>query len=100
MISGLPDNLPSFTEEQKENIILKNSIYAWIVNNSDLGSSWEISRYGWGFELSYLKRGGYHYIGKVWWNLTWIASPFDGETKGFDSFVDAIKYIEGFLDRI
>ena len=97
MISGLPDNLPSFTEQEKENIILQNRIYAWIVNNSDLGSSWEISRYGWGFELSYLKRGGYHYIGKVWWNLTWIASPADGETKGFDSISDAIKYIGSFL---
>ena len=98
MISGLPDNLPSFTEQEKENIILQNRIYAWIVNNSDLRSSWEISRYGWGFELSYLKRDGFHYIGKVCWNLTWIASPADGETKGFDSISDAIKYIESFLD--
>ena len=76
---------------------MQNKLYAWLINNSDFKYSWEISRYGWGFELSYLKEGGFQYIGKVYWNETWIAVPYDGDSEGFDSFVDATKYVENFI---
>ena len=94
-ITGLPDNLPVFSNKDIDSIILQNRIYAWLVNNSVNSSYWNISRYGWSFEL--IHAGG-EYIGKFWWNDTlWIASPYDGETEAFPTLVEAVTYVESFL---
>ena len=95
-VTGLPNNLPAFTQEEIDTIILQNRIHAWLVNTSEWGASWQISTYGNGFELSFLRRGSYEFVGKFYWNLTWIAVPSDGETAGFSTAEEARQYIEKF----
>jgi hypothetical protein len=96
VMPGLPNNLPTFTQAEIDTIILQNRIHAWLVNTSEWGASWQISTYGTGFELSFLRRGSYEFVGKFYWNLTWIAVPFDGEAAGFSTAEEARQYIEKF----